>query len=821
MRLRDKSRVPGNLLAPDVDPTRLGFRDTSELSPLEDTIGQDRAVRALEFGLQIPSVGFNIYVAGPMGTGKGSLVRQMVKKLARTKPSPPDWCYVNNFQDASRPTCLSLPSGQGRIFQQAMATFINALRRDIPAFFESKKYLDARAKIVEDNETRKKTLFQRLTELGKERGFRFEETPVGFGLVPLRNGQPMSPEEVEGLSEADQQALTDRRRAMEEHIRDFHAGVHAIDHETEQRILDLDRQCVGMVMQARFEALRNAYQSLPLVTAYLDHVREDVIAKYKDFLPRERTPFPIPNLEDIGHPSDTTRYQVNVMAEHAPDTGAPVVEENHPTYANLVGKIERKGHLGVMYTDFTEIKAGALLHASGGYLILHTLDLLKQPFSWDALKRAITTREVIVEDPSEFIGFSTTGLKPEPIPVDVKVILLGPPFLYHLLHTHDEIFPKIFKVKADFDIDLSRDDRVEQQYARFIARVCRDEQLPHFQADAVAEVIRHGFRLAESHDRLSLRFSLVSDLIREAAYWAKQAGRSLVSRDDVDAAISRKRDRSSLPEQWIQDEIREGSLLMDLTGDVIGQVNGLSVHDLGDYAFGRPCRITAQTSVGTEGVIDIQREAELSGSLHSKGVMTLAGFLAGRFAGTFPFATTATVTFEQTYSEVEGDSAAVAELIAILSSLAELPVHQELAVTGSVNQIGEVQPIGGVNEKIEGFFDACKRRGLTGNQGVIIPARNFKHLALRRDVVEAVDAGQFAVYGVNTLEEAFELLTSVPAGERDEKGAYPPDSGFGQVAQRLAQMAQAVADWSAPTNYDRPLAPNTSCPDTIPKPVEA
>jgi lon-related putative ATP-dependent protease len=529
------------------------------------------------------------------------------------------------------------------------------------------------------------------------------------------------------------------------------------------------------------------------VVGYLERVQQDIVHHYKDFLPREGPILALPGME-LKRP-DLTRYQVNLIVEHEPGGGAPVVDESHPTYTNLIGKIERRAHLGVMYTDFTEIRAGAVLLANGGFLILNAIDLLRQPFSWDALKRVIKTGEVTIEDPAEFYGFSTAGLRPEPIPVSVKVILVGPPLLLHLLQVYEEDFSKMFKVKADFDVEVGCDERHERQYARFVAKVCREENLPHFYADAVAEVIRQGHRLADRHDRLSLRFSLVSDLIREAGYWARKEGRSFVTRQDVEAAIAHKRYRSNLPEEWVQNEIREGTLLVSFDNEVVGQVNGLSVHQLGDYVFGRPTRITARTFVGTKGVIDIQREAELAGPIHSKGVMTLSGFLAGKFAGYHPFALNATLTFEQTYSEVEGDSATVAELVAILSSLADVPVRQWMAVTGSANQLGEVQPIGGVNEKIEGFYESCRKRGLTGKEGVVIPSRNTTHLALRRDVVEAAAKGEFTVYAVGTIEEAIELLTGVPAGDRGLDGLYPPDTVYGRAARRLEEMAQAVADW--------------------------
>ena len=784
----DKFKVPVSMLTPIIDPGQLGLEDTSELEPLVEIIGQERAVEALEFGLNMKSAGFNLYVSGPAGTGKGTLVRQMVTQLAKTAPAPSDWCYVNNFQDSSRPTCLSLPAGQGCTFKREMAAFIEGLRRDIPLAFESKKYLDAKAKLHEDIDSKKKTLFHELTEISKTRGFGFEETSVGF------EAKPMTSADIEAMTEEEQRELTERRKGLEGEIREFHVRIHSLEKEGEQQLRHLDRQVVTNVLEGRYETLRRSYQDLQAVTAYLERVLDNIIHHYKDFLPREGPPIAIPGLE-FRRP-DLTRFLINLIVEHDPQGGAPVIDESHPTYTNLIGKIERRAHMGVMYTDFMEIRGGAVLQANGGYLIVNAMDTLRQPFSWDALKRVIKTGEVKIEDPGEFYGFATAGLRPDPIPVNVKVIMVGPPMVYHLLQTYEEDFSKLFKVKADFDTEVVRSERQDRQYARFIAKLCREEGLPHFGADAVSEVIRQGLRFADRRDRLSLRFSLESDLIREAGYWARKGGHSFVTRADVDAAITHKRHRSNLAEHWIQDEIKEGTLMVALDGEVVGQVNGLSVHQLGDYAFGRPTRITARTFVGTKGVIDIQREAELAGVIHSKGVLTLAGYLAGKFASAHPFAMSATLTFEQTYSEVEGDSAAVAELVAVLSSLADLPVRQWLAVTGSVNQLGEVQPIGGVNEKIEGFFESCSRKGLTGKQGVIIPARNTKHLALRRDVVEAVEAGHFTVYVVNTIEEAIELLTGVAAGERGLDGLYPLDTVFGLAAQRLEEMAQAVSRWA-------------------------
>jgi len=789
----EKFKVPVSMLAPTIDPGQLGFEDTGELEPLTEIIGQERAVEALEFGLNMKSPGFNLYVSGPVGTGKATVIRQMVKTMARTAPAPADWCYVNNFQDSSRPTCLALPAGQGASFKREMSGFIEGLRRDIPLAFESKKYLDAKAKLHDDIDTKKKALFHELTEHSRTQGFGFEETSVGFGIAPLKDGHSMTDADMEAMTEEEQRDLTERRKTLEGEIREFHIRIHGLEKEAEHQQRHLDRQLATNVLEGRYETMRRAYQDIAPITTFLEHVRDDIVHHYKDFLPREGPAIVIPGLE-FKRP-DMSRFLVNLIVQRDPREGAPVIDESHPTYTNLIGKIERRAHMGVMYTDFTEIRAGAVLQANGGYLIVSAVDMLRQPFSWDALKRVIKTNEVKIEDPGEFYGFSTAGLRPEPIPVNVKVIMVGPPMLYHLLQTYEEDFEKLFKVKADFDTEVVRSEREDRQYARFIARLCREEGLPHFEADAVAAILRQGLRFADRRDRLSLRLSLVSDLIREAGYWARKESHAFVTRADVETAVTHKRHRSNLAEHWIQDEIKEGTLMIDLDGDVVGQVNGLSVHELGDYAFGRPTRITARTYVGTKGVIDVQREAELAGMIHSKGVLTLAGYLAGKFSGAHPFAMSASLTFEQTYSEVEGDSAAVAELIAILSSLADLPIHQWLAVTGSVNQLGEIQPIGGVNEKIEGFFESCSRKGLTGTQGVIIPARNTKHLALRRDVVEAVESGHFAVYAVNTIEEALELLTGIAAGERGLDGAYPPDSVFGRAALRLEEMAQAVAEW--------------------------
>ncbi|MEX2490973.1 MAG: ATP-binding protein [Nitrospirales bacterium] len=715
----EKLKIPISLLAPIIDIDSLGFNDTNELPPLGEPLGQTRAIEALNFGLNMKSHGFNIYASGPIGTGKWSIIQKQVQQVALSLPDPPDWCYVYNFLAPSSPLCLSFTASKGREFKQAMAFVIQSLQRDLPLDFERYKYLDARAKIIEDRNQKEEALFKEINEEARTRGFGFKEDPVGFSLVPMRDGKPLREKDRDMLTTAEKDEISEQAKILEAKIREFQAQVHALDHEGEHQLSEMDRQVVRAVMHNRFAVLRDHHQSFPDVLEYLQKVEEDIVTNYKDFLPREGPHLALLGLDLGDRKPSLIRYEVNLLIEHAQNSGAPIIDESHPTYGNLIGKIERKAHLGVVYTDFTEIKAGSCLRANGGFLIMNVLDLLRQPFSWDALKRVIKTRSVTIEDPSEFLSFSTTGLKPQPILTDIKVILLGPPYVFSLLQIYENDFFKLFKVKADFDVDIFRDTRQEQLYSRFIAQLCRDEGLLPFGADAVGEVLRHSLRLAERRDRLSLRLSWISDVLREAAYWAKQEGRALVSKTHVEMALDKKRRRTNLIEDKVQDEIKEGTLMVDLEGETVGQANGLSIHQLGDYSFGRPAR----TFVGNEGVIDIQREAELAGEIHSKGVMTLAGFLGGKFAEFQPFALSATLTFEQTYSEVEGDSAAVAELAAIISSLANVPVRQSLAVTGSVNQLGDIQPIGGVNEKIEGFFNPAKSEDFQENKAYSFPPK--------------------------------------------------------------------------------------------------
>ena len=528
------------MLTPVVDVDSLGFADTSELSPLEEPLGQTRAKEALDFGLKIKSHGFNIYASGPLGTGKWAIIQKQVQQVALSMPTPSDWCYVHNFLAPSTPLCLSFPASKGREFKQAMGFVIQSLQRDLPLAFETRKYLEARSKVIQERDGKKEALFKEVSQEARTRGFGFKEDPVGFTLVPMRGGKPLGEEDRAKLTEAQQQEISEQGKLLDSKIREFQAHIHALDHESEHNLLEMDRRVVRAVMQNRFAVLRDHHHQLPEVLEYLQKVEEDIVTNYKDFLPRQGPHLPLFELDVRAPKPNLTRYEVNLLIEHSPNSGAPIIDEPHPTYANLIGKIERKSNFGVVYSDFTEIKAGACLRASGGFLILNVSDLLRQPFAWDALKRVIKTRSVNIEDPGEYFGFSTSGLKPQPIPTEIKIILLGPPYVFHLLQFLESDFPKLFKVKAEFDVDIPRDTGHEQLYARFIAQCCQEEGLPHFGADAVGEVLRHGLRLAERRDRFSLRLSWISDVIREAAYWAQQDGRTLVSKAHVETAIAKK-----------------------------------------------------------------------------------------------------------------------------------------------------------------------------------------------------------------------------------------------------------------------------------------
>jgi predicted ATP-dependent protease len=637
-----------------------------------------------------------------------------------------------------------------------MSRLIASLREDFPKVFQSQEYQDQLKQVEDSFEKGRDRLTQELEEKAKEYGFTIEASRLGTVIIPLYKGQPITPEQLTAFSPSLKAEIQRKEKELHGHVHVFVHKLRALREETNRKIQELTQRIARYTSEHAFEQVREKYQFSPKILEYILAVQEDI-------------------------------------HENVKDLGAPLIEEVNPTYNNLVGRIERKSQFGTLYTDFTLIKSGSLLQANGGYLLVNALDLLRNPFSWEALKRISKNREIKIEDIGELYGFgATSGIKPEPIPVRVRIILVGNPYLYYLLHAYDEDFAKIFKVKADFDLEQDRKDDAPLQYGRFIARLCREEGLLHFDRSAVAAALDQVSRWVSHQRKLSLQFSTLSDLVREADHWARRDGKTIVSREHVQRAVQEKIHRSNLLEERLREMITEGTLMVDLEGAVVGQINGLSVHDLGDFAFGRPSRITARVFLGRSGVVNIEREAKLSGKTHSKGVMILSGYLGGRYARENPLSLTGTLAFEQSYSEVEGDSASAAELLALLSSLSEIPLRQEIAVTGSVNQRGELQAIGGVNEKIEGFYAVCKAVRLTGRQGVIIPRQNIKHLALKEEVVKEVASGRFHVYAVSTVDEAMEILTGRPSGELRPDGTYPEGSVNAAVARTLSEMAKKI-----------------------------
>lgn len=786
-------------------PESLGFEDTSQLPPLETTVGQERAVSSLDFGLGIRTGGYNLFVAGLVGTGRSTTVRRFVERIGRLQPTPPDWCYVHNFSDPYRPVAISLPAGMGRQFKADMDEFIAHARREIPRAFESEDYERRRREELRQVQRAREALSERLQRDAARLGFAVQPTLVGIITIPLKDDRPITPEEFEQLPEEEKRSIQERSERLQEEIRETMAASRRLEKEAAERIRQLDRQVALFAIGHLLDELRSRYEEHPKVLHFLDQVQEDLIEHLDEIRGAERVEEvhahrPAEEAEFIAREDPFLRYRVNVLVDNAETRGAPVVVEQNPTYYNLLGRIEYRARFGMMTTDFSMIKGGALHRANGGYLVLQAHDLLLSPFSWDGLKRALRSREVRIENLGEqFSPFPSATLRPEPIPLDVKVVLIGHPILYHLLYYLEEEFRKLFKVKADFAVDMPRSPDNERRYAEFIQRIAQESGLPPFHKSAVARIIEHGSRLVEHQDRLSARFLEVSDLVNEAAYWASRDGHTQVLAEHVERALEAKEYRSNLVEDRIRELIREGTIFIDTGRAVPGQVNGISIVDLGDYIFGRPVRITARVSMGRGHVVNIEREVELSGRLHSKAFLILRGYLVGKYGVHRPLALNASITFEQLYDEVEGDSASAAELAALISALAGVPVRQGIAITGSVNQRGELQPVGGVTRKIEGFYQVCKVKGLTGDQGVLVPRANMKHLMVKDEVVQAVRDGKFHVWAASTIDECLELLTGIPAGEMRQDGTYPEGTLGFLVDRQLRRFAQLLKEMERET----------------------
>ncbi len=795
--------VPAKKLKSACEPRFFNFKDTGGIKTLEGTIGQDRAVDAIEFGLNIKTAGFNLYIAGPVGTGKNSTINVFVKKIAENKPTPPDWCYVNNFKEPDRPVNISLKPGMGKIFVKDMEELLKDAKIAIRGAFKSKEYERHKNTIVTKFQAERERELSETRKKARKVGFLLQQTPVGIMTTPEKDGKPIDPKDYAKLSEGEKERIQRKDKELKNEINRVLGLIKQMERKVKEEIEKIDKDVTVFAIGHLVDELERKYRDYPKVTNYLKEVKEDIIRNTEDFKSPKREALmpmhPLQGQAPEGSPFD--KYKVNLFVDNSNRKearlgGAPVVIENNPTYYNLFGRIEYEPRVGAMVTNFSLIKPGAFHRANGGFLILQAMDVLLNYFSYDTLKRVIRNKELRIENIGEqFRTIPAVTLKPEPIPSDVKVILVGNRRIYYLLHEYDEDFRKLFKVKADFDIDMQRNEGNISKYAAFIARRCKEDGLKHFDPTGVAKVVEYGSWLTGDQQKLSTRFIDIADIISEASFWAEKDGINFVTDKEVEKAIESKEYRSNMIEEKIQELIDEGTIMIDTEDKRIGQVNGLSIYSLGDYSFGKPSRITARTYLGKAGVMNIERETEMSGKIHSKGVMILTGYIGGKYAHNKPLSVSASLCFEQLYDEVEGDSASSTELYAILSSLSDLPLKQNIAVTGSVNQRGEIQPIGGVNQKIEGFYTCCKAKGLTGDQGVIIPHQNIKNLMLKQEVIEAVRQGKFHIYPIKTIDEGIEILTGVEAGECRKDGTYKKSSVNYLVNKRLDEMAKELREF--------------------------
>jgi lon-related putative ATP-dependent protease len=783
--------LPVGRLARRADLSALTFETTRDLAAIDGLVGQERALDAVRFGADIRAAGFNLFVIGAPEAGKERAIRAMLTGKAAAKPAPPDWAYLNNFPAPHRPRAMRLPPGRAPQFKQAIDDLIDDLEVALPAAFDSQDYQARRSALDDTFRNRQDEAFSALAKEAAAHDTAIVRTPFGFGVAPLKDGQVLKPEQFNALADDERQRIEVVIKGFERKLEQIITSIPQWDKERRDGIRALDRDTARHAVSHSIDQTRLQFQDLPQVLEHLEHLQQDLLDNAGAFIAAEAE-----GPERKSMPREAggfERYKVNVLVTRADGAqGAPVVEELHPTLGNLIGRVDRQWQQGLLTSTFRHVKAGALHRANGGYLILDARSLLIEPYSWMALKRALKTRELKIESIEEFLGLiSTLSLEPDPIPLDVKVVLVGDRLLYYLLAEYDPEFGAQFKVLADFDDALDRNPESEAVFAHLIASIGRREGFRPLDRDAVAAVIEHAARIAEDAGKVTLLVDRVRDLLAEADFRSADAGRDVTGRADVERAVAEQIRRAARVRDRLMESTLKGIALIETEGARIGQINGLSVYELGGTSFGRPTRITARVRPGTGKVVDIEREVELGGPIHTKGVLILSGFLAGRYALDRPMSLLASLVFEQSYGGVEGDSASSAELYALLSALAGMPLRQDLAVTGSVNQFGEVQAIGGVNQKIEGFFDLCRERGLTASQGVMIPASNVQHLMLRADVIEACAAGRFAVYPIAHIDEGVALLTGQPAGARGPDGAFAAGSVNAAVEARLREFARA------------------------------
>lgn len=794
--------VPVEKLRWKIDLDALPFKTTEDIKPLKQIIGQKRGVEAFRFGMGMDKPGYNIFVTGASHTGRSSTVKKLLEEISKKKGgAPEDLCYVNNFNNPEEPILIQLKAGMGREFKKDIHDFVETLKKDVPQLFESQDYLNRKKEIMEEYEKKGKEFFKNLDKKVREQGFALVDIQVGQfkrpGIMPLVDGKPVDIDEIETMVENERfpkdkfEEMKDTYSELRKDINQIFLELRDMQKGLQENVEKMDHLMFKQMADELASPIRKKFK-VAKISAYLDEIIDDMADNLQIFVQQSQQA--ITGLPFVTAQGDSfLPYQVNLLVDNKNQEGPPVIIESYPTYKNLFGSIEKVvDRSGVWKTDFSKIKAGSFIKANGGYLVLNLLDAIMEPGVWQSLKRSLKTEKMEIQTYDPFYLFTTSGIKPEPIKVDIKVAIIADAYLYHLLYVYDEDVKKIFKVRADFDTSMDNNEESVMQFAEFIKMKKDEDGLRPFDKKAIAALIEHAVRMTERKEKISISFSVITDLLREADYWAGQDKNSMVQEEHVDRAIEAKIFRSNMVEEHIQEMIDRGTLMIDVDGEVVGQVNGLAVYNLGDYMFGMPSRITASTSIGRSGIINIEREADLSGNTHNKGVLILSGYLRKKYAQDKPLTVSASIAFEQSYSGVDGDSASSTEIYALLSSLSDVPLRQNIAVTGSVNQNGEVQAIGGVNQKIEGFYDCCRKIGFTDSQGVMIPYSNVKDLMLRKDVVKAVEEGKFRIHAVKTIDEGIEIMTGKKAGDAKPDGEYPKGTINYLVSKKLEDLAEKL-----------------------------
>lgn len=804
-------RVPITKLRLEYDANQFSFETTNDLEKLpKEMIGQSRAEQAMEFGLAVEQSGYNLFVVGPSGTGRITYTQDSVEKMAKDRAVPKDQCYVYNFDNPDRPLVISLPAGSGSQFQRKMEMLLIDIQREMKSTFSGEVYEKGKRTILEKYRTTVAKIWEEAEAFASEMNFKLERTPAGINTYPLLFGKPMDRASYENLSDPNKEMIKEKEKQIEGKIQETVYQMGKVNEELRKSMEQYMRETSAKAIEGLFIPLKELYKDHEKVTAYLEAYLYDAVEHFSFFLPDDEDNNDENIMNTLIHTKEQQlhRYTVNLFVNNKNLKGTPVIYETNPTYQNLFGKIEYHGSFGSYMTDFTYIKPGVLHSANGGYLILQANALLQQPYAWNLLKRALQTEKIQVENPYEDRSLiPTSGLKPEPIPLNIKVIIIGSYYIYDLLSSADEDFHKLFKVKVEFNTVMEKSNENSWKMAYFVKNYAEQEGLLPFHRGAVANIIDYSSRLVEEQSKLSTRFQDITKLLVESSYWAKKAGADIVDDIHIGKALAEQFNRSNHISEQYREMISKGTIMVDTDGYRVGQINGLAVMGTRDSVFGIPTKITAQTFAGKSGIMNIERETAMSGQIHNKGMLILTGFLSGEFAKNKPIPLSASITFEQTYNTIDGDSASSTELYVLLSSLSEVPINQGIAVTGSVNQWGEIQPIGGVNEKIEGFYHICKEKGLTGKQGVLIPQQNVQNLMLDLEVINAVKKGVFHIWSINHIAEGIEILTGVSAGNvRNAKGSYPPDTIFAKVEERFKKMYEASAASNANNKTNNALA---------------